>query len=148
MGDLVSSMQAERFRMVVKNCADSNNLHLNNISGKVADITLSRKNGQGQQVFLTSYDSTVEFMALTDYEFSSVSEMPGLISTHLLQSNSSTRLGFWSVTELGEDFMYSVIYNSEIDQLTPKLFRNVLVDILNKIDELEHAVTSMTRSLR
>lgn len=147
MSQLLASIQADRFRSTMRNCAAETGLRFDALENDFATLILRREDGGGQMVFFSLYDSTIEFLVPTDFQYDSIEEVPDFLSTHLLKANESTKLGFWALKQIGDQHCYAVMYNIEINLLTPKLFGSVLSNALAQVEDMYRTVRILTNSL-
>ncbi|MCD0174779.1 hypothetical protein IHN32_02270 [Deinococcus sp. 14RED07] len=147
MSQLLASLQADRFRTVMRNCASEHGLRFETLEDHFASMLLTSKSGDVRLVMFTPHDTTIEFMVTTDLEYDSLEAVPDVLSTHLLRANEKTRLGFWALTQIGDQYCYAVMYNIETKLLTPKLFASVLSDALSQVDDVHSSLRILTDSL-
>ncbi len=107
-----------------------------------AVITFTMDSGRPQTLFIIRYDETLEFSVPSMAAFDSEEEIPGGLSTVLLQRNARRKMGFWAVEEIGEKQVYSVMHNLEIEDLDPDQFSRLTLSLVQECDDFEGMLIS------
>lgn len=127
--------------------------YCNTLGWKISDINDRRTilrftmdSGTTQTLFIIRYDTTLEFSCPSGVKFSSRDDVPGWMSTFLLQENSGFKLGFWAIEEINGQQVFSIMHNAEISLIDVDYFGRVIMRLVNECDKFEQAVSRALRS--
>ena len=103
-------------------------------------IRFSMESGREQIVYIINYNSIIEFSVPSIAMFNNQDDIPHNISTELLQKNSKFGIGAWSIETIGENYVYSVMYNCTLEELGGELFEKVVLTLRDECDTFDCVV--------
>lgn len=114
---------------------------------KIADMNNRRTilnfamdSGTDQTLFIIAYENTLEFSCPSGIKFGDIDNIPGWLSTLLLNENSKYKVGFWSIETIAEHYHFSIMHNAEISLIDLEYFRTVVLKLINECDKLEQTI--------
>ncbi len=108
-------------------------------------IKFSMESGTTQTAFIIRYDTTLEFSCPSGLKFNSKEDVPGWLSTLILCENATYKVGFWCIETIGGRQVLSMMHNAEISLIDVNYFQKVVMQTVNKCDELEQTVARALR---
>jgi hypothetical protein len=121
--------------------------YCNQLGWKIADLNDRRAilkftadSGTNQTLFIIRYDTTLEFSCPSGVKFPDRDSVSGWMSTLLLCQNATFKVGFWSIENLDNQYVFSIMHNAEISLIDVNYFRKVILQIINQCDEFEQSV--------
>jgi len=108
-------------------------------------IKFSMESGTTQTAFIIRYDTTLEFSCPSGLKFDSRDEVPTWLSTLMLCENATYKIGFWAIETIGGRQVLSMMHNAEISLLDVSYFQKVIMQMVNKCEQLEQSVSKAMR---
>lgn len=108
-------------------------------------IKFSMESGTTQTAFIIRYDSTLEFSCPSGLKFDSRDEVPNWLSTLMLCENATYKIGFWAIETISSRQVLSMMHNAEISLLDVNYFQKVIMQMVNKCEQLEQSVSKAMR---
>jgi hypothetical protein len=126
--------------------------YCNKIGWKIAEINSSKavirfsmESGSTQTIFILRYDTTLEFSCPSGLKFDSFDYIPHELSSYLLKENSTFKVGFWCIEEIGGRHVFSIMHNAEISLMDVSYFIRIVKALINKCDAFEQAAERALR---
>jgi hypothetical protein len=121
---------------------------------KIADMNNRRTilqftmdSGTDQTLFIIAYETTLEFSCPSGIKFGDIDDIPGWLSTLLLNENSSYKVGFWSIEKIAEKYHFSIMHNAEISLIDIEYFHTVVMKLVHECDKLEQTIARAMNNL-
>lgn len=119
--------------------------NISDINNQRTILRFSMESGTTQTVFILRYDSTLEFSCPSGLKFDSRDDVPGWLSTLMLCENSTYKIGFWCVETISDRQVISMMHNAEISLIDVNYFQKVVMQMVNKCEQLEQSVSKALR---
>lgn len=134
------SQPSAQFQQFIQDCCNQYDLKLAHLDDKHAVLPFLMPSGRRQFLFITRYDSTLEFSVPTFPIAEGINDMPNILSSLLLQKSAQTKIGFWTIVSLPSGLAYSRMHNAELDLLNSKDFLKIVQSLVKECDELERSL--------
>lgn len=140
--DLFSS---NNFQSTIINYCNRIGWKIHEINHNKAVLRFNMGSGSTQTVFILRYDTTLEFSCPSGLKFDSFDYIPHQLSSFLLKENSQYKIGFWSIEELSQRQVFSIMHNSEISLLDVNYFVSIVQVLIDRCDKFEQAAEQAIR---
>lgn len=100
-------------------------------------ITFDMNSGSQQTCFIINYPGAVEFSCPSFAAFESEEQIPGILSTMMLQANAKRTMGFWCIEEIDNKYIFSIMHNIPLHQLTQENFEEITTQVVNECERVE-----------
>jgi hypothetical protein len=134
------------YQSTIRNYCNQLGWIISDLNDRRTIIKFSMESGTTQTLFIIRYDSTLEFSCPSGLKFNSKDAVPGWLSTMLLVENSSFKVGFWSIEEIGGQYAFSIMHNAEISLIDVNYFRKVIMKLIEDCEKLEQSVSKALSS--
>jgi hypothetical protein len=141
--DLLSSF---KFRSTIQNFCQTVGWNLYSIDDTIAVIRFNMDSGGTQTVFIIKYDSTLEFSCPSGLKFDKIDDIPHYLSTFLLKNNADYKFGFWSIKEIADKQIFSIIHNAEMSLIDINYFCKIVYQLVQQCDEFEQKIEAIMNS--
>lgn len=128
---------------ITRMCAPHNWI-VREVDNEHAVIEFSLDKTRSQTLFIFGFDDDVEFSVPSFAAFESLEKVPHFISSSLLQINAKTKIGFWCMEQIGDKLVYTYMHNASLSQLDEKLFGEIVLTIVQRVDEFENLLIKMS----
>ena len=142
MPSLADSFSGSYFQQTIRNYCSDLGWRISNIDNRMATLRFDMESGQVQALFITRYESTLEFSVPSVFRFDTADEVPGYLSTLLLKWSAERKIGFWCLEEVGEKLIFSCMHNAEMQLIDVDYFAAVVRELINQCEAFEQAVRS------
>lgn len=140
--DIFSS---HRFRTTIEGYCQQIGWKIREINSETASLVFTMESGNNQFVYIVRYDNTLEFSCPSGVKFKNLDAIPHSISTFLLQQNARFKIGFWSIEEIGNKQVFSIMHNAEMSLIDVNYFQDIVIAIIAKCDEFENTMEQVLR---
>ncbi|AFW96178.1 hypothetical protein VB638_00345 [Dolichospermum sp. UHCC 0684] len=141
--DLLSSF---KFRSTIQNFCQTVGWNLYSIDDTIAILRFNMDSGSTQTVFIIKYDSTLEFSCPSSLKLDDIDDIPHRLSTLLLKKNAGYKFGFWSIKEIANKQIFSIIHNAEMSLIDINYFCKIVDRLIQECDEFEQAIANIMNS--
>ncbi len=145
MAGLSELFSGANFQSTVRRYCDAHGWRLADIGARNAKLIFTMESGRDQTVYLTRFDSTVEFDVPSVARFDDEEAIPHRLSTLLLRRSSEQKVGFWCIEEIRGRFIFSFMHNAEISLMTPEYFGMIVRALIVECDDFEGLLEEMLR---
>lgn len=125
------------FQRTIKDYCNRCGWRIAEIDDSYAKLIFTMPSGQDQALFIVPYQSTLEFSVPSALMVDRLEDIPHELSTKLLQRSSETKIGFWCIEEIGDNYVYSYMHNAEIQLINLEYFANVVQTLIIECEEFE-----------
>lgn len=140
MSSLVESFSGSYFQQTIRNYCSDLGWRIRDISDRMATLRFDMESGHEQALFITRYESTLEFSVPSVFQFDTADKVPGYLSTLLLKWSAEKKIGFWCLEEIGEKLVFSCMHNAEMQLIDVDYFAAVVRALINQCESFEQAV--------
>jgi hypothetical protein len=126
--------------------------YCNRLGWRIAEINTNKAilrfemtSGSTQTIFILRYNTTLEFSCPSGLKFPNFDYIPHQLSSFLLKENSKYKIGFWSIEEIGNKDVFSIMHNAEISLIDVNYFMSIVQSLIKRCDEFEQAAESAIR---
>lgn len=109
-----------------------------------AIIQFAVNEARSQTLFIFGFDDSLEFSVLSFAAFDTLEDIPHLISTTLLQINAKTKIGFWCLEQIGNQFVYTYMHNTIMTNMTKEDFAEIASSLVQRVEEFENLLTKIS----
>ncbi|MFO8041118.1 MAG: hypothetical protein R6U67_16920, partial [Sodalinema sp.] len=81
------------------------------------------------------------FSCPSGVKFREKDSIPGWLSTLLLSQNSTFKIGFWAIEEIGDQHHFSIMHNAEMSLIDVQYFGRTVLKLIDECEKLEQAVS-------
>ena len=117
---------------------------------KVGDLTedrlriaFSMASGRPQTLHVAAFDDTLEFSVQSELRLDLESEIPHRISTDLMRKSCTNKVGMWVIQEIRGKFVYSLMHNCRMGELTAEGFEGVVEALVDSMDRFNAAIEQL-----
>jgi hypothetical protein len=132
----------QQFVLTVETLCKQVNWKISEIDDRHAILRFQMESGRSQPLFILRYDYLLEFSVPSMLAFDDVNEIPSAFSALMLQRNAQSKLGFWCIEKIASKFVFSIMYNIEMELLTPEYFQRVVQHLIRECDSLDGIMTN------
>lgn len=135
----------EYFKRAIKTYCEDQHWKFSEADEEHAALEFAMSNGRTKYLYITRYDSTVEFSVPSFAVFSSEEDFPDSFSTILLQRNSEKKVGFWCIDKIRGKYAYSCMHNAELKLLDSWHFVEIVKGLLNECSAIEEILEELSK---
>ncbi len=136
---------ASDFDAKIQQFAGDNALTPAELSPERAVFPVNMDSGRQQVLFVRQQGRTFEFVVPSMAQFPNVDEVPGIISTLLLQRNVRSTLGFWCLANLDGQETFCFMHNVDRAHLDSALFGRLARRMVAECDEFDGHLLAMLK---
>jgi len=134
------------FANTIKKYCAANGWKIADLNNKQAILRFSMRSGRDQTLYITRFETTLEFSVPSMAMFDSEDNIPHYLSTLLLRRSSEKKIGFWCIEKLRGRYVYSCMHNAEMQLINNDYFTKVVVTLISECDDFEGALIQMLDS--
>lgn len=128
------------YQSTIRNYCKQLGWQIAEINDRRTILKFTMESGTEQTLFIILYDNTLEFSCPSGLKFGDIEDVPGWLSTMLLDKNSNYKVGFWAIETIGGKYHFSIMHNAEISLIDVDYFRTVVLRLINECDKLEQMI--------
>ncbi len=99
-----------------------------------ACLNFEMDSGRTQSIYILNYNSVLEFSVPSSAIFETPDDIPHFLSTTLLSKNAEYKIGAWAMEQVGDKFVYSIMFNEHINAIDTGGFKNIVMFLLAECD--------------
>ncbi|MEB3339540.1 hypothetical protein [Okeania sp.] len=130
-------MAQQSFEHLVKNNSAKAGWNISKLNDKQAMLKFIMDSGRVQRVYITKFDSILEFSVPSAAVFECLDDIPNLISSILLTKNTQYKIGEWFVENIQDKLVYSIIQNVNIDSINFGYFISLVHFLVSECDKFD-----------
>jgi len=134
------------FAKTIKTYCAANSWNIAKLNSNQAILRFGMDSGRDQTLYITRYETTLEFSVPSIAIFDSEDSIPHYLSTLLLRRSSEKKIGFWCIEHLGGKYVYSCMHNAEMQLIDNDYFTKVVIALISECDDFEEALIQMLDS--
>ena len=140
MSDPESPVLGEKFQNIMQQFATENQWKLTDLTDRRAILRFGMPSGRTQMLYVIRYGTVLEFSVLSIAKYDAEDQIPHALSSLLMRRNAQRMIGFWCIEELRGQYVYSCMYNAEMDSLDSAYFGRIAVALAGECDEFEEGL--------
>lgn len=117
------------------------------INDRATILKFTMESGTTQTLFIIRYDNTLEFSCPSGVKFQDRDSVPGWMSTLLLCENTNYKVGFWSIEDISEQCVFSIMHNAEMSLIDASYFYKVIRQLINECDKFEQSISRYLKTV-
>ncbi|MGD1698833.1 hypothetical protein [Dapis sp. BLCC M229] len=122
--------------LVTNNCAKAGG-NIAKLNDKQAMLKFNMDSGIEQILYITKYDSILNFSVPSAAVFDSLEEIPHIISSILLTKNAAYKLGEWCVEKIQGKMVYCIMHNVDMNFVDSGYFVNLVSCLVSECDKFD-----------
>ncbi|NEO53298.1 MAG: hypothetical protein F6K54_09525 [Okeania sp. SIO3B5] len=130
-------MDRQFFETFVRNNSAKASWNIATLNDRQAMLEFSMNSGRVQRLYITQYDSILEFSVASVAVFDCLDDIPHIISTTLLTKNAEYKLGGWCVEKIQGKVVYSLMQNVDINSVGFGDFVNLVHFLISECDRFD-----------
>ena len=135
----------EYFKLAIATYCEEHKWVLSAVNEERAEMEFPLANGELKLLNIKRYDSTLEFSVPSFAAFGAESDIPGVLSTVLLERNSETKIGFWCIDKVGDKSVYTCMNNIELKLLDSAHFAAIIKGLIDECDDIEETLRALLK---
>jgi hypothetical protein len=125
------------FKKAVPAMAKENGWTVSEVNADRAILEFQTGKGRTQTLYILKYPDTLEFSVPSAAAYNSLDEIPDGLATSMLKRNDELQTGFWALEEIGQQWVFSVMRNEELDRLHVENFGKIVEALVEECDRFE-----------
>lgn len=134
--DLFSS---HNFQSTIRRYCAQLNWKISELTPAIAVLSFRMRSGRAQTVFISRFQTTLEFSCPSSMQFGSFQNIPHKLSSLLLRENRKHKFGFWCIEELENGPLFCVMHNAEIGLMDASFFEKVVEALVIQCERFDQA---------
>lgn len=145
MSGLAELFTGANFQNTVQRYCAQQQWRISGIDSSRAVLRFQMDSGRTQTLYVSKFDTTLEFSVPSNLAFDSPDDVPHYLSTLLLKRSCEKKIGFWCIEEIRGKQVYSCMHNAEMLLIDSAYFASVVRVLIDECDEFEDVVERMLR---
>ncbi|NEP77901.1 MAG: hypothetical protein F6K17_04175 [Okeania sp. SIO3C4] len=140
-------MALKSFETFVRNSSTKAGWNIAKLNEREAMLEFSMNSGRVQRLYITQYDSILEFSVSSVAVFDCLDDIPHIISTTLLTKNAEYKLGGWCVEKIQGKVVYSLMQNVDINYVYFAYFVNLVHFLISECEKFDVFLVELNQDI-
>lgn len=139
MADYAALFSNINFERTIRKYCNDHEWNLNYIDDKEAVLKFEGDEDHElvQTLYVTRFDTTLEFSVPSALRFDDEDDIPDHVSTALMKANTSLKQGFWCIEKINDMHVYTIMHNEEGRIIDSERFGVIVRSIIKECIKLE-----------